>query len=351
MQGISDGQLRIDGNQVVAQTTNGWTTLSAPLDDTEALAAEFADLKMLPQQHEDALGAGPSTAYVFQANNPWFNRQDAFDEGTRHYREGNLGEAILALEAAVQMDQSNIAAWRLLGAAHTERDEDVKALGALRRAVDIDPKDLDSLLALGVCYTNELETDKAVYYLKRWVQENATYSHLANMQSDLLGEGLAWLTSVFCEAAKENPNDARIFTVLGVLYNLSREFDNAAECFEISTKLNPDDFSSWNKLGATLANSYQNDAAMQAYSEALSRRPSYLRALVNLAICFSNQGRYSDSAEKYLQALRVHPEAEHIWSNLSISLACMGKPELSARADARDPGLLSSPVDSLLATP
>ncbi|KAF6172798.1 hypothetical protein GIB67_034650, partial [Kingdonia uniflora] len=72
---------------------------------------------------------------------------------------------------------------------------------------------------------------------------------------------------LFNEAAQISLDDADVHIVLGVLYNLSREYDKAIGSFQTALKLKPRDYSLRNKLGVTQANSVQSAEAISAYQQ------------------------------------------------------------------------------------
>jgi tetratricopeptide (TPR) repeat protein len=146
--------------------------------------------------------------------------------------------------------------------------------------------------------------------------------------------------------------DADVEVVLGVLYNVSHDYDSAAAAFRqalvsrprqgegnregarkgrreggrgdagggcgvlaylhlsalllvfhslppfLPPSLPASDYSLWNKLGATLANSQRSDEALPAYHRALDLKPKYARGWLNLGISHANLGRWARGREE-----------------------------------------------------
>lgn len=98
----------------------------------------------------------------------------------------------------------------------------------------------------------------------------------------------------------------RFFQVgLGVLFNISREYDKAIDCFKTGIQARPDSALLWNKLGATLANSGKSGEATEAYRNALQLRPGFIRCRYNLGISCINLKVYRSAVEHFLTALNM----------------------------------------------
>ncbi|KAE9593980.1 hypothetical protein Lal_00031629 [Lupinus albus] len=277
--------------------------------------------------------------YVFSDLNPYVGHPNPLKEGQDLFRKGLLSEAVLALEAEVMKNPENTEGWRLLGIAHAENDDDQQAIAAMMRAQEADPTNLEVLLSLGVSHTNELEQTSALKYLYGWLHHQPKYGTLTphEMPNSLYH---ADVVRVFNEAAQAYPDDADVHIVLGVLYNLSREYDKAIASFEQALKLKPRDYSLWNKLGATQANSVQSADAIMAYRQALDLKPNYVRAWANMGISYANQGMYDESIRYYVRALAMNPKAENAWQYLRISLSCASRNDLLDACDNRNLDLL-----------
>ncbi|GMH05900.1 hypothetical protein Nepgr_007740 [Nepenthes gracilis] len=273
--------------------------------------------------------------YVFSDMNPYVGHPDPLKEGQELFRKGLLSEAVLALEAEVIKNPENAEGWRLLGIAHAENDDDQQAITSMMKAQDVDPTNLEVLLALGVSHTNELEQAAALKYLYQWLRHHPKYGALAPKE---LPDSLYYadVARIFNEAAQMSPEDADVHIVLGVLYNLSREYDKAVTSFKTAIKLKPRDYSLWNKLGATQANSVQSADAILAYQQALDLKPNYVRAWANMGISYANQGLYEDSIRYYVRALSMNPKADNAWQYLRISLSCASRNDMLEACDSRN---------------
>lgn len=277
------------------------------------------------------------------------------EEGMRNFNMGNIKEAIRAFEMEIQqVDPDSATAWRMLGRCHAENDMDKDAIFCLEHAVDRDPYCSEALLALGVSYVNELNHLKALECLKAWITHNPSFASI-EFDADVYGsdkgetEVKGVEESSFDEVQRlllqtlERVVDtnsgidvADVLEALGVVYNVSRDYDAAVNSLRKALEKKPDDYQLWNKLGATLANSNQSSEALPAYHKALQLKPKYARAWLNMAISHSNLQNYDEAARCYLQTLSLNPEAIHCWSYLRIALSCSERWDLIPLAAAQD---------------
>ncbi|XWS11457.1 hypothetical protein CRYUN_Cryun38cG0084500 [Craigia yunnanensis] len=296
---------------------------------------EFLNEQVAAKQQLAASGG----VYVFSDMNPYVGHPNPLKEGQELFRKGLLSEAVLALEAEVMKNPENAEGWRLLGITHAENDDDQQAIAAMMRAQEADPTNLEVLLALGVSHTNELEQAAALKYLYGWLRHHPKYGTLVPPELD---DSLYYadVARLFNEAVQMSPEDADVHVVLGVLYNLSREYDKAIAFFKTALKLKPNDYSLWNKLGATQANSVQSADAILAYQQALDLKPNYVRAWANMGISYANQGMYEESIRYYVRALAMNPKADNAWQYLRISLSCASRNDMLEACDSRNLELL-----------
>ncbi|CAD1480983.1 unnamed protein product, partial [Heterotrigona itama] len=301
----------------------------------------------------------PFKDYEFHEENPMKNLPNALEEGKKRLAAGDLPSAILCFEAAIQQDEKNSEAWLLLGKTQAENEQDPLAISALKRCLSLDPTNGAALMALAVSYTNESYQNQACIILREWLLKNEKYKHLSvekisspeqqsksNVSSILFNDVHEEVKNLYIQAARMNPwneIDADVQCGLGVLFNLSNEYDKASDCFQAALQVRPHDSRLWNRLGATLANGQKSEEAINAYHHALKLSPGFIRARYNLGISCINLGAYKEAGEHLVIALNqqasgrgIHGESfspkamsNTIWSTLRLVISLMHKYHLN----------------------
>eukprot|EP00943_MAST-04B_sp_MAST-4B-sp1_P008743 g8743.t1 len=276
--------------------------------------------------------------YTFAETNKFKEQSNLFQKGIELFNEGEIRDAILAFQAHVQHEVDDSSeGWRMLGKCHQEHDEDRQAIECLKRAVEEDPYNLDALLDLGVSYVNELDSQNALETLKGWIDHHPSFQGM-KYTPDAYSDGTLMdeIMQLMLQAREFDATDPDVHIVLGVLYNVSRDFDSAVASLRQALSLRPNDYSLWNKLGATQANGNRGLEAMPAYEKALQMKPKYARAWLNMGISYANLGNYSKAVRGYLKALKLNPQASHVWSYLRIAFTCMERFDLLKLVDERN---------------
>ncbi|KAG9277719.1 PEX5-related protein isoform X1 [Astyanax mexicanus] len=306
--------------------------------------------------------------YYFHTDNPYKDWPNAFEEGVRKAREGDLPNAVLLLEAAILQDPQDSEAWQVLGTTQAENENEQAAIVSLQRCLELHPNNLHALLALAVSLTNTGMKQDACEALLSWFKHNSKYKHLlkshAHLQASPGSRRLSCTSPMSCtllpdvkelflEAAGQNSDliDPDLQTGLGVLYNLSSEFNKAVEAFNSALSVRPEDYLLWNRLGATLANGDRSEEAVEAYTRALELQPGFIRSRYNLGISCINMGAHREAASNFLTALSLQRKSRsrqfshqvmsgNIWAALRIALSMLDQPELFQAANIGDLDLL-----------
>ncbi|KAE8743295.1 peroxisomal targeting signal 1 receptor [Frankliniella occidentalis] len=309
----------------------------------------------------------PFKEYQFESENPMRDTEDPFEEGKRRLEQHDIPSAVLCFEAACQANPENALAWQYLGTTQAENEQDPHAIAALKKCLSLDPKNLTALMGLAVSFTNENFQNQACHALKEWLKMNTKYTDLVTDDTSNFSRTLGAITSImpdgvhqhvldlYIKAARRNPSgtiDPDVQCGLGVLFNLSSEYDKAVECFKAALEVREDDFRMWNRLGATLANGNRSEEAVDAYHNALQLFPGFVRARYNLGITCVNLGALREAAEHFLTAInqqaagrgakgeRVSPVnpvmSDSIWSTLKTVVSLLDRQDLFPVVEARD---------------
>ncbi|XP_055311031.1 peroxisomal targeting signal 1 receptor isoform X2 [Sitodiplosis mosellana] len=336
-----------------------WKKISDRLDDQSPWLSEFNEYY------------NPYKEYTFDEDNPMLGVENAFEKGKAFLERGDIPSAVLCFEAAVQQDENNAEIWELLGTSQAENEKDPNAIAALNKSLELNPQNRNVMMDLAISYTNESLQTQALRMLIDWLRSNEKYQNLVPAHFSKNSEGmiasslingpeLIDVQDLFIQAVRQSPNeiDAEIQEALGVLFNLSSDYEKAADCFRASLQVKPNNAKVWNRLGASLANGNQSIAAVDAYQHALAIEPGYIRARYNVGIICINLKSYKEAIEHFLLALNhqatslsrsglqsvkdtSNQMSDTIWSTLRMAISLMGRMDLQEAIDSRDLDILN----------
>lgn len=297
---------------------------------------------------------GIAKEYEFAEGNVMLENKSALELGKEKLKMGDVPGAVICFEAAAQQQPDSALVWFLLGSTQAENEQDPLAITALRKCVELEPAMQDAYLTLAAAYANENMPKHAYFSLLDWLKNSPKYNNLTLIDFDTKNIDLRQLQvhvrNLYLDAARRDPEkiDANVQNALGVVFNISQEYEKAVDCFKTALMVEGNNAQLWNRLGATLANSNRSEEAVDAYHEALNLEPGFVRARYNVGITCMNLSAHRQAAEHFLVALNQQNKAESlglesnsttspaIWMTLRMVCSYMGEHKIAELVDQKN---------------
>ncbi|EAY00674.1 TPR Domain containing protein [Trichomonas vaginalis G3] len=189
-------------------------------------------------------------------------------------------------------------------------------IGAARTAAQIfiDNKMWDEL---AICCVIAKDNDMGIDVLKNEKPTPQVLTILGELKKDksLLEE--AWKLS--------RQHYSRAQRSLADFYLADKDYQKAAEHYEIALKINPLFPQCWHSLGCCFMRLENFEKAISSFQEVISQKGDDSECFSNLAICFSTIGKNDEAHKAITQAVRFQRENIKIWENFIVISINAGK--------------------------
>ncbi|MFZ0930926.1 MAG: tetratricopeptide repeat protein [Syntrophobacteraceae bacterium] len=182
--------------------------------------------------------------------------------------------AMEAFTRAAKLDKHDVTAFWGQGEVHRLKGEHKEAENALMTALELSSnKDLASFRSLGEVYLKEYQIDKAI--------EN------------------------FKQAAELDPEDASVFSFLGVAYKLRDDYDTSMKYLDRSLAIDPQDHLTLYRKGNILCECGEYKQAIDVLSKAIDAGSTDARIYAIMGWALEYSAEYYDALQAFRKALEL----------------------------------------------
>jgi len=207
-------------------------------------------------------------------------------------QEGQTGEALAMLSAALQRMPRNTFVIRLLATAQREAGRLDDAERLLDLALSFAPDDGGLLVERGRCHIDRGAAEAAL--------------------------------PLFEKAAQVAPDYGPAHSVLGIAYRRAGRGAEAFRAFETALKYAPDDAAALNGIGNEYLETEDFDRAIGCYRKALAKQPDFVSAQKNLAYALGLANRLAEARQAFEQLMAIAPANAECHMDYGLFLLSVG---------------------------
>jgi tetratricopeptide (TPR) repeat protein len=238
--------------------------------------------------------------------------------GNSYIDVGNIEQALVALERAVEINPSLAECRTNLGNIYLKKDRIEDAINQYRTALQINPADAKTHNNLGNAYTKAGRLGDAISEYSESLELDPNFTEVYTNLSVVYCEKKMFATaeSVLKEAIAIEPRKGGFYINLGNVYNQMGQCEKAIIQYNRALKLTSDTAEAHYGMGLCYNKLGMVDDEIRAYEEALSIEPDMIAALANLGNAYFAKADYDAAIEQYKKAVRIKPDDPAIHYNL-----------------------------------
>ena len=254
------------------------------------------------------------------ASLPWLGLARAYTELPL------VDSAAYSFEKAIELDESNVAAYLAYAEVLEEDGEYPRALDLITHAYKLAPQHWEVQLALGSLLLRTDRFAQAVPLLESVTRDAPwhTESHYKLSQALRkvgrvedsreilkLAENLSARqaeVSAYQKSVGSDPENPYAHAALGTAYRMAGRYEEAVAAYRVALHLEPENFEFLNNLAALHFLRQDTASAIRAYQYILQRDPRQVEVWLNLGVLQALSGHTSNARRSWIEALRHDPE-------------------------------------------
>lgn len=252
--------------------------------------------------------------------------------GNSYNKIGDTGQAMLALERAVEINPTLAESHVNLGNIYLMKDRINDAINEYEEALEIDPRNAKVHNNLGNAYTKQDRLSNAIYQYTRSIElePNFTeaYKNLANVYCGQERFGLA--ATQLKQAMTQEPEEPNLYKQLGDVYSRMEDYEKGILQYQKALVIKRDFAEAYYGMAVCYNKLSLIDKEIQAYKSALAIRPDMVNALVSLGNVYFKRLDYRAAIEQYKKAVWIMPDDNAIHYNLGAAYSNDGQYEQAA---------------------
>ncbi len=230
--------------------------------------------------------------------------------GELEFQNGQLRDARLSLEKAVEFDETNTDAYLKLAETNFLLRRYDEALINTNNALRVDDKLAQGYFIKGFIYKELGDTTLAKSSFQTATEVNPehyeAYMELGNL-SAYQGDALA--LEYFNTALEIKPNSAEALYNLGMFYQAGEKYDQALVIYRRLIDVGPDNYLGYYNTGYLYLTEYgEYQTALAYFDTVLTIEPAFIDAIYNRGLCFEEMNQKQQAVNVYKNILEVSPD-------------------------------------------
>jgi serine/threonine-protein kinase len=264
----------------------------------------------------------------------------------RYDKAGNLDQAVVSLQKAIQTDPGFALGYAELGNAYRLKyslDHDThwldEAQAYCQKAAELDSRVPAVFVTLARIHDLLGKHDLALQEFQHALQLDPKDAEaLGGLARSYESSGrIADAEKTFQESVALRPDDWDVLNNLGAFYSRQGKYPRAIATYRQALQETPDNAELYSNIGSAYVDEGGADnlrLAEEALKKSISLSPGY-PAYANLGMLYLQERRYSDSAAATEQALKINGNDYMVWNNLTIAYQGANEPDRSQAARRR----------------